>query len=88
MGLRFKYEIYSFYIAPCNGLEGAVAQYAANQTRNTEEPPSLFDIIALGSFKCVTQHMGPTALRPLEEQTALMVVVLLFLTDCFGGEGC
>ena len=34
-------EIYSFYIAPCNGLQGAVAQYAANQTR--ANPFSLFE---------------------------------------------
>ena len=32
VGLRWNYETYSFYIAPCNGLQGPVAQYAANQT--------------------------------------------------------
>ena len=30
MGLQLEYEIYSFDIAPCNGLQGAVAQCAAN----------------------------------------------------------
>ena len=30
-----QYETYSFCVAPCNGLQGAVAQHAANQTRNT-----------------------------------------------------
>ncbi len=33
-----KYETYPF-IALCNGLQGAVAQYAANQTRNTGADP-------------------------------------------------
>ena len=37
VGLRLKYETYSFYIAPCN-----VLQYAANQTRNTRAAPSLY----------------------------------------------
>ena len=37
-----SYETYSF-IAPCNGLQGAVAQYAANRTRNPGQTPSLFD---------------------------------------------
>ena len=31
-----KYETSSFTsTAPCNGLQGSVAEYAANQTRNT-----------------------------------------------------
>ena len=30
MGLCLNYETYSFYIAPCNGLLGPLAQYAAN----------------------------------------------------------
>ena len=33
VGLRSNYATYSFHIAPCNGLQGNVAQYAANQTR-------------------------------------------------------
>ena len=66
VGLCLNYETYCFYIAPCNGLQGAVAQYAAHQTRNTGGvKPLLFLISALGSFTCVTQHMGPTALRPI-----------------------
>ena len=35
VALRFNYEMYPFYTALCNGLQGAVAQNAANQTRNT-----------------------------------------------------
>ena len=30
VGLCLNYETYSFYIAPCNGLLGPLAQYAAN----------------------------------------------------------
>ena len=48
--VRFNYEAHSFYIAPCNGLQGE---------------PLLFSISALGSFSCVAQHMEPTALRPI-----------------------
>ena len=42
VGLRLNYETYSFYIAPCNGLQGAVAQYAANPARNTGANPFSF----------------------------------------------
>ena len=59
-------ETYSFYAAPCNGLQGAVAQYAANQDQEQPGEPFIFIISALGSFTCVTQHTGPTALRPSE----------------------
>ena len=59
-------------IAPCNGLQGAVAHYAANQTRNTGANPFsalgsfiCVPISALGSFICVTQHTGPMALCPI-----------------------
>ena len=45
---------------------GAVAQYAANQTRNHGANPFLFSISALGSFTCVTLHMVPMALCPNE----------------------
>ena len=40
------------------GLQGAGAQYSANQTRNT---PCLFGS-APGSFTCITQHTGNTRL--------------------------
>ena len=36
-----KYDTYSF-IAPCNGLQDAVAQYAAEQTRDTGANPFSF----------------------------------------------
>ena len=42
MVLRLNYETYSFYIAPCNGLQSAVAQYAADQTRKTRANPFSF----------------------------------------------
>ncbi len=55
-----RYETFSL-IAPCFGLQGAVAQYAANQTKNTMANP--FPV--LGSFMSITQHTGPTALRSI-----------------------
>ena len=42
MGLSWNYEIYSFFIAPCNGLQGAVTQYAANPARNYGANPFSF----------------------------------------------
>ena len=63
--LCLNYEIYSFYIAPCNGLRGAVAQYAANQNRNNGANPLLFSISALGYLRSVTQQTEPTALCPI-----------------------
>ncbi len=43
-GALFEVRDLFLYIAPCNGLQGAVAQYAANQTRNTGANPfSFFD---------------------------------------------
>ena len=35
-----NYETYSFHTAPCNGLQDAVVQYAANHTSNTRALPS------------------------------------------------
>ena len=61
-----NYQIYSF-IAPCNGLQGAVAQYAANQTRNTRANPySLRYKSSLRSFMCITRHTGTYALHPIQ----------------------
>ena len=62
------------YTVPCNGLQGAVAHYAANQTRNTGANPLPFLISALGSFSCITQHMGPTASSHL---SFCFIVILL-----------
>ena len=55
------------YAAYCNGLQGAVAQYAANQTRNTGMSPFVLKISALGYFRCITQHMSPAAFRPVRK---------------------
>ena len=49
-----------------DSLHGTEAEYAANQTTNTGTNPLLFLISALVSFKCITQHTGPTALRPIQ----------------------
>ena len=55
--ITIKYETHSFILL-CNGLQGAVAPYAANQTRTT----SIYDECTV--FLLCTSHMGPTALRP------------------------
>ena len=53
--------------ALCNGLQGAVAQYAANQTKpRTPGEPFLVLISALGYFTWVTQHAGPMALHHIQ----------------------
>ena len=46
------------------GLQGDVAHRAATD-RNTGANPFSFRISAPVSFTLVTQHMGPTALRPI-----------------------
>ena len=38
--------------------------------------PLLFSKSALGSFTCVTQHMGPTALRPIRRMKQWLSVLL------------
>ena len=55
------------YIAPGNDLQGAMAQYAAKSNQEHRGKPFLFLISALGSFLCITQYTGPTALRPIRE---------------------
>ena len=39
--------------------------------------PLLLTISALGSFTCITQHTGPTALRPIRRTKQLWLSVLL-----------
>ena len=46
---------------------------------NPETPgqaPFSFTISVLGSFTCITQHTGPTALRPIRRNGAIMVKCL------------
>ena len=50
------------YVAPYKGLQGATAHTAATATPGRTH--SLFDKCT-GFFSGVTQHMGPTALRPI-----------------------
>ena len=41
--------------------------HSAATTRNNETNPFLFLISALGSFSCISQHTGPTALHPIRK---------------------
>ena len=43
------------------------------ESRNTGASPFSFTISVLGSFTCITQHKGPTALRPIRRTKAIMV---------------
>ena len=40
------------------------------------QTPSFNDISVLGCFTCITQHTGPTALRPIRRDEAIMVKCL------------
>ena len=48
------YQTNCFALTQCNGLEGDVAQYAANQTQENGGKPFLFTISVLGSYMCIT----------------------------------
>ena len=53
---------------------------SANNRMNPETPgqaPFSFTISVLGSFTCITQHTGPTALRPIRRTKQLWLSVLL-----------
>ena len=67
-----KYDTYSLK-ARCNALLGAVAQYAANQTRNTGA--SLFNKCT-GFFYVSTQHTGPRVLCPIRDEASWLSVLL------------
>ena len=47
--------------------------------------PLLLTISALGSFTCITQHTGPTALRPIRRMKQLWLSVLLKDTSAATG---
>ena len=47
--------------------------------------PLLLTISVLGSFTCITQHMGPTALRPIRRTKQLWLSVLLKDTSAATG---
>ena len=59
------------------GLQGATAHtmYTSHSQEHRGEP-LLFSISALGSFTCVTQYMGPTALRSIRRTKQWLSVLL------------
>ena len=75
--LRSKEHLYK-------GLQSNTAHTAAT-TRNTGANPFSFSISALGSFTCITQHMGPTTLRPIQ-RTKQWLSVLLKDTSVTAGD--
>ena len=54
----------AFNIAPCNGLQGAVVQYAANQPGTLENPFSLREVHQV--LHVHTQHTGSRALYTIQ----------------------
>ena len=63
------WDLLLLHIAPCNGLQGAVAQYAANQARNTDKCTGFFNM-------CYTTHR-PTAEHPIRRLKQSWFSVLL-----------
>ena len=55
------------------------------ESRNTGASPFSFTISVLGSFTCITQHTGPTALRPIRRAKQLWLSVLLKDTSAATG---
>ena len=59
---------------------------SARESRNTGASTFSFTISVLGSFTCITQHMGPTALRPIRRTKQLWLSVLLKDTSAATGQ--
>ena len=57
-----------------------------HESRNTGASPFAFTISVLGSFTCITQHTGPTALRPIRRTKQLWLSVLLKDTSAATGQ--
>ena len=62
----------------CITLKGFTRCYDANSSHSQEHrcESLLFSISALGCFTCPTQHMGPTALRPISRTQPWLSVLL------------
>ena len=63
---------------PCWVLKARIHKHRAS--------PFSFTISVLGSFTCITQHTGPTALRPIRRTKQLWLSVLLKDTSAVTGQ--
>ena len=63
---------------PCWVLKARIQKHRAS--------PYSFTISVLGSFTCITQHTGPTALRPIQRTKQLWLSVLLKDTSAATGQ--
>ena len=63
-------NICSAHISTLLGAQGA-------NPETQGQAPFSFTISVLGSFTCITQHTGPTALRPIRRTKQLWLTVLL-----------
>ena len=68
------------YIYTLNILRVLSAHFAAIPETPGQAPFS-FTISVLGSFTCITQHTGPTALRPIRRMKQLVVKCLAHVTS-------
>ena len=72
-------KICSAHISTLLGAQG-------RESRNTGASPFSFTISVLGSFTYITQHTGPTALRPIRRTKQLWLSVLLKDTSTATGQ--
>ena len=63
------------YLAPYKGFTRCYGAYSSHSQELRGEP-LLFRISTLGAFTCVTQHMGPMALRPIRRTKKWLSVLL------------
>ena len=84
VGLHLNYETYSFYIAPCNSLQGAVAQYTANHALPKISSPWK-GILERDIFSMKLQTAGrrtsPVNPRNILASTIYIQTQILLLTD-------
>ena len=71
--MRITHDTYNYTLNILRVLFGTFSCHS----RNTGASPFSFTISVLGSFTCITQHTGPTALRPIRRTKQLWLSVLL-----------
>ena len=67
-------NLYSAGIRQLNNAQGAICSQPSQKHRGK---PLLLTILVLGSFTCITQHTGPTALRPIRRMDEAIMVKCL-----------
>ena len=70
----------------CSALHIHPAVCSRRESRNIGASPFSFTISVLGSFTRITQHTGPTTLRPIRRTKQLWLSVLLKDTSAATGQ--